>query len=153
MGYILMMLSVFFTDAGIKHYIDKNYARRVRHPRLGSRIIIEKYYNEGAALNFLSKKPGIMKAIHTALILIIGVLYYFLMRIQGKNLQKAGVALVLGGGLSNLLDRYTKGHVVDYFRINAGPKRLRNIIFNSSDFCIFIGALLAVIGADEMPLE
>ena len=61
---------------------------------------------------------------------------------------KTGVALLLGGGLSNLYDRYTKGHVVDYFHINIGPKRLRNIIFNISDFCVFIGALLAVAGAE-----
>ena len=59
-----------------------------------------------------------------------------------------GVALLLGGGLNNLYDRYTKGHVVDYFHLNFGPKWLRAIVFNISDFCIFIGALLAVAGSE-----
>ena len=89
-----------------------------------------------------------MQAIHTLLMLLLGVFYYFLLRREGKALQKTGVALLFGGGLSNLIDRYTKGHVVDYFRINRGPEWLRRIIFNISDFCIFIGALLAVCGAE-----
>ena len=58
------------------------------------------------------------------------------------------LALLLGGGLNNLYDRYTKGHVVDYFHLNFGPKWLRAIVFNISDFCIFIGALLAVAGSE-----
>ncbi len=61
------------------------------------------------------------------------------MRLSGHALEKTGVALLLGGGLNNLYDRYTKGHVVDYFHLNFGPKWLRAIVFNISDFCIFIG--------------
>lgn len=57
--------------------------------------------------------------------------------------------MLFGGGLSNLYDRYTKGHVVDYFHINIGPKWLRNIIFNVSDFFIFLGVILAAIGSEK----
>ena len=53
-----------------------------------------------------------------------------------------------GGGLSNLYDRYTKHHVVDYVRFQTGPKWFQRIIFNVSDFFIFIGAVLAVIGSE-----
>ena len=70
------------------------------------------------------------------------------MRLSGHALEETGVALLLGGGLNNLYDRYTKGHVVDYFHLNFGPKWLRAIVFNISDFCIFIGALLAVAGSE-----
>ena len=66
-------------------------------------------------------------------------------QIEGRRLADA---LLLGGGLNNLYDRYTKGHVVDYFHLNFGPKWLRAIVFNISDFCIFIGALLAVAGSE-----
>lgn len=118
----------------------------MRHPHLGGRLILEKYYNDGAALNLLAQKPRIMRLIHTIVLIIAGTFFYFYMRTSGKELSKTGLALLLGGGASNLTDRYTKGHVVDYFRINLGPKRLKRIIFNISDFCIFIGALLTVAG-------
>lgn len=56
--------------------------------------------------------------------------------------------MLAGGGLSNLYDRYTKYHVVDYVRFQTGPKWFQRIIFNVSDFFIFIGAVLAVIGSE-----
>jgi signal peptidase II len=56
------------------------------------------------------------------------------------------MAILAGGGLSNLFDRYTKGYVVDYLRFPFGPKKLRRIIFNVSDFFVFMGALLTAAG-------
>lgn len=148
MVYLLITAGVFLLDLGIKHSMDKKYARKVQYPRLRGKIILEKYYNDGAALNLLAKRPKVMRLLHTVILLFVGVCSYFVMKMTGKTLQKTGLSLLLGGGMSNLYDRYTKGHVIDYFRINIGPKRLRKIIFNISDFCIFIGALLAVIGTE-----
>lgn len=148
MLYFLITAGVFLADLCIKYYIDKKYARKVQHPRLGGSIILEKYYNNGATLNLLSHRPKLMRLLHTIVLVTVGILSYFPMRLSGRPLEKTGIALLLGGGLSNLFDRYTKGHVVDYFHINIGPKPLRRIIFNISDFCIFIGALLSVIGQE-----
>ena len=52
MVYAIIAGGVFLSDLILKRYMDKKYARKVRHPRLGGRIVLEKYYNEGAALNF-----------------------------------------------------------------------------------------------------
>lgn len=145
MIYLLITAGVFLLDFFIKAYMDKNYVRKEKHPRLGGKIILEKYYNNGAALNFLQQKTLLLRFIHTTVLLAVGVVYYLSLRYSGHPIGKTGLALLLGGGASNLFDRYTKGHVVDYFRINIGPKWLKNIIFNISDFCIFIGALLATL--------
>lgn len=149
MLYLLLTAGVFLADFAIKRRMDKKYARMVTHSRLGGRILIEKYYNKGAALNFLARKPELMRGIHTGMLIVIGIFYYFLLRCDGRKIEKTGVAMLLGGGLSNLYDRYTKGHVVDYFHINRGPEWFRRIIFNVSDFCVFIGTLLAVVGMEE----
>ncbi|MCI5874843.1 MAG: signal peptidase II [Clostridiales bacterium] len=148
MSYLFITAGVFLLDFIIKSYMDKKYARKVQHPRLNGAIILEKYYNRGAALNLLSQKPKILKFLHTAMLIAVGTVYYFIVRYSNRPVAKTGLALLLGGGLSNLFDRYTKGHVVDYFRINIGPKWLRRIIFNVSDFCVFIGALLAALSVD-----
>ena len=149
MVYLIITAGVFLLDSYLKSYMEKHYKRKEKHPRLRGRIIIEKYYNDGAALNLLAKKSGVMKFLQTCLMLLVSIAYYFVLRMTGRSLEKTGLALLTGGGLSNLFDRYTRGHVVDYFRINIGPKWLRSIIFNVSDFCIFIGAVLAVLGSEK----
>lgn len=148
MGYLLLTAGVFLLDFVVKRHMEQRLKCGEPHLKLKGRIILEKYYNKGAALNFLSHSPKKMTAIHTAVMLVVAAGYYFLLRIPGKSLGKTGMALLMGGGLNNLYDRYTKGYVVDYFRIYAGPKRLRRIIFNISDFCIFIGAVLSAAGSE-----
>lgn len=153
MLYLMLTAGVFLLDFFIKSYMDKNYARKVQHPRLNGIVIYEKYYNKGAALNFLEGKPKLLTFLHTVMLLFVGIVSYFNIRYFHRPIAKTGLALLMGGGLSNLFDRYTKGHVVDYFRINLGPKWLRRIIFNVSDFCVFIGALLATLGAEDIGKE
>ena len=144
----LLFCSTCGHSMSMKKYIDKKYARKVKNPRLGGIICIEKFYNKGATLNLLAKHPKAMTAIHSVIMAFVAVVYYFAMRMTGKKLTKTGLAMLAGGGLSNLYDRYTKHHVVDYVRFQTGPKWFRRIIFNVSDFFIFIGAVLAVIGSE-----
>lgn len=144
MIYLLIAAGVFLLDFFIKRYMDKTYEEKQRHARFGGKIILEKYYNSGAALNLLSRFPRVMRGIHTCAVVAVGIAYYLVLRTSGRPLAKTGLSLLLGGGMSNLYDRYTKDHVVDYFHLGLGPKRLRRIVFNISDFFVFFGALLAV---------
>ncbi len=153
MIYLIITACIFVSDLMLKAYIDKKYPCGLKHPRLNGAIILEKYYNRGAALNLLSKKPNFLKLLQTLLLITVGIFYYLTLRVSKKPIAKAGCALLFGGGCSNLLDRYAKGHVVDYFRINRGPKWLKRIIFNLSDFSIFIGAILTVCAADRKATE
>ena len=148
MPYILITGITFLIDFFIKRFVDKKYARKVEHHSRHDHLILEKYYNKGAALNFLAQKPRVMRGIHTGIMVFVAIGYYFLLRRPGREVTKVGTALLAGGGLNNLYDRYSKGYVVDYVRINIGPKWLRNIIFNVSDFFVFIGAFLAAAGSE-----
>ncbi len=47
-----------------------------------------------------------------------------------------GLALILGGALSNILDRATQGAVLDYIDLKIWP------VFNLADTAIFIGVVL-----------
>ena len=146
MIYIIITAAVFILDFFVKKYIDKHYKIKEKHPHLGGKVCIQKFYNRGATLNLLAKHPKIMTAVHSAVMLFVAVLFYFSMRISGKPLTKTGLAMLAGGGLSNLYDRYTKHHVIDYVRFGFGPKWFQQVIFNVSDFFIFIGAVLATVG-------
>ena len=60
---------------------------------------------------------------------------------------------MLGGAFSNTYDRLTKKYVVDYLELPKVPL-LNKIIFNLSDFCIALGALLTVLscGREKEPV-
>ena len=53
MVYAIIAGGVFLSDLILKRYMDKKYARKVRHPRLGGRIVLVKYYNYSATLYFM----------------------------------------------------------------------------------------------------
>jgi len=55
-------------------------------------------------------------------------------------LQDGGLALILGGGLGNLIDRISQqGYVVDFLRLGIGP--LHTGIFNIADAAITTGII------------
>jgi signal peptidase II len=53
-----------------------------------------------------------------------------------------GVSLLVGGGVSNLLDRIVHGAVVDFMNVGIGP--LRTGIFNVADMAIMLGVGIAL---------
>lgn len=149
MKYILVVAGIFGLDGWLKERIDRKY-QLGKKKRIGkSPVLIEKYYNTGATLNLLADKPGLMKGIHIAVMGLLSVLYIRLLG-NGKHSgidtgQKIGYSMMLGGGLSNLWDRIHKKHVVDYMRFDTPWRRFSSIVFNISDFFIFIGAAVAVL--------
>lgn len=148
MVFIAIAAAVFGIDVGIKKFVEKKYQRKERHPKCHNKIVIEKYYNNGAALNLLAKRPKLMRMIHSIVMVVVLLVDGMLLKTPDKTWTKTGLALLTGGGLNNLYDRYTKDHVVDYVRINMGPKWFRDIIFNVSDFFVFLGTILVVVGSE-----
>ena len=96
---------------------------------------------------FLENKGGkVVSFLHIPKILkgISGAMLCFCAFVLGKERQKGrvsiagiGYALLLGGGLSNFIDRMKKGSVTDYIRFPEFPvKKISNLVFNMSDFAI-----------------
>ncbi len=49
--------------------------------------------------------------------------------------------LIIGGGVSNLIDRLARGFVIDYIELNH---ILKGIVFNLADVCIVLGVILLI---------
>ena len=145
MLYFGIIAGIFTLDFWIKQYVDKKYSLKEKHLKFKNKIYIEKYYNHGAALNLLQKYPRVTRLLQTIMMVIVCVWYYISVKKSAKAIEKIGVACLLGGGLNNLYDRYTKGYVVDYLGFEFGPRWFRRIIFNISDFFVFIGAVMIVL--------
>jgi len=105
--------------------------------------------NPGA---FLGMFGGLSAGARTA-ILVVGVSIILAAATAMVLLSKktsafalVGAALLVGGGLSNLLDRlFREGVVVDYLRLGEPP--LVTGIFNLADVLLIIGAIMLAVPA------
>ncbi|HUP92018.1 MAG TPA: signal peptidase II [Solimonas sp.] len=98
--------------------------------------------NTGAAFSMLSNAPP-------AFFVLLGTgvsagIYLWLRRnVQGQALVACALALILGGALGNVIDRVTRGHVVDFVDFFVGNWHFA--AFNVADIAISIGAGLLIL--------
>jgi signal peptidase II len=103
-------------------------------------------HNDGAAFSFLSTASGWQRWLFTALALLVSAaILVWLRRLPatGRSLLAAGLCLVLGGALGNVIDRVLWGHVIDFIRVHYGDWYFP--AFNVADSSITIGAGLLVL--------
>ena len=146
MRYVLAILSIFTGELYLKDYIEAKVPENSEKKAFHDTIILTKHHNRGIAFNIGEKRPKIILWISVLLTALATVLFVCSLGFAGKRLLKWGLAFLLGGAFSNTYDRLKRGYVVDYFRLNVPVKRIRNLIFNLSDFCIMLGAAFTVMG-------
>lgn len=150
MNHIIIIFTIFTGEFLWKNHVEKKIPENSSKKALHNAVILTKYHNRGAAFNTGERIPGAIKWISVVLTMFAAVLFICSIGTAGKGLLKFGLSLLLGGAFSNTYDRLRRGYVVDYFRWNVPVKRIRNLIFNVSDFCIVIGALLIVLGETDL---
>jgi signal peptidase II len=101
-------------------------------------------FNRGAAFSFLAGAPGwqtpLLVGFALGAALLVSVL---LVRSPGRRAFCAGLALILGGALGNVIDRLRFGHVVDFLDLHAAGWHWP--AFNVADSAITIGAALLIL--------
>lgn len=140
-----MIAAIVLGDGVVKKNAEKHLADGKTRALLDGKLLLNLFHNEGIAFGAgKEQKENVRK-------LTMGLLAFATGMLVGtpgerKNgARRIGLALLIGGGISNLIDRMYKGYVVDYFSLNIGPfrEKLRRVVFNLSDFCILIGAVMA----------
>lgn len=145
MLYLFIVIAFVIAEHKIKNYMEEHRELGVKQEILGGRIILRKYHNTGAFLNFLEDKKELVKTISGVFLGLLALLFAFSLPKKGNKLYKLGLALLLGGAISNVSDRFRRGYVVDYFSINC--KKLKTVIFNLADFAIFIGSAFILLSS------
>lgn len=102
--------------------------------------ILDLYYiqNNGAAFSILQGRQSLL-IIFTILVMAGFLAYLISFRKKISRLEKFSIALILGGGVGNLIDRVMQGYVVDFIDIHIIP------IFNIADIAITCGCILFAI--------
>jgi len=104
--------------------------------------------NPGAAWSFLADAGGWQRWFFVVLSSVVSVVIaVWLWRIRNDGLMvlSAGLALVLGGAVGNLIDRIVLGHVTDFIQVWFGNWAFPS--FNVADAGISVGAAFLIIDA------
>jgi signal peptidase II len=103
--------------------------------------------NTGAAFSmFRNAAPVVFILLGTAV--SIGILWWLRRNPRGQSLVAVALSLILGGALGNVIDRATRGYVIDFIDCYWGDWHFA--AFNVADSAITIGAGLLIL---DMLLE
>ena len=149
-GMRLVLLAVVVTTIGCDQVTKRVASAHLRggavRSYLGDSVRLEYSENTGAFLSLGASLPRRARtalfSVGTALFLLGCLVTAFTRRL--KPLALMGLWLVLGGGVSNLVDRVLHGRVVDFLNIGIGS--LRTGIFNVADMAILLGLSLLLGG-------
>ena len=115
---------------------------------LNSFINLTHQKNPGAAFSFLADAGGWQRWFFVALasaVSVVIVVWLWRIRNAGQTVLSAGLAMVLGGAIGNLVDRILLGHVTDFIQVWFGNWAFPS--FNVADAGISVGAALLIIDA------
>jgi signal peptidase II len=134
-------------DQATKIWIDASLTYADRIPVIEGFFYITHVRNPGAAFSLFADGPAEFRLTFfiVATLLAIGVILSFFKRLApGDRLSALALGLILGGAVGNLIDRVTRGEVVDFlhFRLWGGYSWPD---FNLADSLIVVGVALLVL--------
>ena len=106
--------------------------------------------NTGAAFSMLADAPPAFFVL-LGVAVSVGILIWLRRHPQGERLVAVGLSLILGGALGNVIDRVTRGYVVDFVDFYWGGWHFA--AFNLADTAITIGAVMMIIDAFRKPAD
>ncbi len=104
-------------------------------------------FNRGASFSFLADAGGWQRWLFSSVSIVASVVIVVLLRrtAAGDKLNAAGLSLVLGGAVGNLVDRLWIGHVIDFLDVYYDAWHWP--AFNVADSAITVGAGILILGA------
>ena len=95
--------------------------------------------NRGAAFGMLSDNRWVFMVIST--VAIIGISVYLFKFCKERMLLKVGLALIISGGIGNMIDRTFYGYVIDMIDFHI----IWKWVFNVADSCVCVGAGIVIL--------
>ena len=146
MIFVIVVAAIFTLDFVIKKHIEEKFEDTDEKKILGNRITIQKFHNTGAILSSFKSHGEKVVAVTSAICAVLAGAWLRELMLKGNMAHKWGLSFMLGGALSNTYDRIKRKYVVDYVSFNSKKVKKRTVIYNISDWFIFAGGILVVIG-------
>lgn len=138
---LAVLIADQLTKLAVIHYIDL-YGRVPLAPFLN----LTHQRNPGAAFSFLADAGGWQRWFFTVLAAVVSAVigvWLWRARHAAPLPLAAGLSLVLGGAVGNLVDRLRHGYVTDFIQVWFGNWPFPS--FNIADAAISVGAALLII--------
>ena len=123
-----------------KHYLEDQSG----YSFIGDTFRLVYSENTGAFLGLGSSLPERVRTFLFSGLVAVFLLAFLIYVLRSSDVSKTGIiasALIISGGLSNLIDRLVNnGAVIDFMNLGIGS--LRTGIFNVADMAIMLGAFL-----------
>lgn len=127
MTTLFTALGTFALCRTARRYLDRSSRRPAEFA--GGRIKLTELRNKQAAFGVRvpARVLGVLSAVS------LGVAW------TQRRHHPVSTGLLLGGGLSNLAERWEQGSVYDYVQFPKAPGRVKHYVFNLADFAILAG--------------
>ncbi len=139
MGYFLIVIAWAFLDQWVKRWTVTNMTIGQTIPLIENVFHLTYSNNYGAAFSILQNRQTFL-ILFTAVMMVAMLVYMFTQRKKVGAWVMISLALIVGGGIGNLIDRVVNGYVVDMLDF-----RLWNPIFNVADVGVTCGCILLVL--------
>lgn len=136
MFYAILAIALVILDQIVKYLVRANIPLGQSIPFIPYLLDLTYVQNTGAAFSILNRHTWLLTLSSTAVVLVIAYLV-----VKGKLRGRLGLwsaALILAGGVGNLIDRTAFGFVTDMFQTTF----MNFAVFNVADCCITIGVPL-----------
>ncbi len=139
MLYALLAAVLLASDVLSKCWAVEVLAPLGEMPLIDGLIGLRYARNFGAAFSSFSGATLMLSAV--SLIVCTGAAWYLMKNIGMHPLAGVSLTMIFAGGIGNLIDRVTRGYVVDFFEFQF----IEFAIFNVADVFITVGAGLLFI--------
>lgn len=136
MNYILAIFGLIAFDQASKFLVVRYLKPTGTFPIVGDFLQLTYTQNTGAAFSILENQRWFFVFITSVLIII--CLYLLIAGKFKDDIGNFSLCLIIAGGAGNMIDRITRGYVVDFIYF----KSVNFAIFNFADTCVVVGALL-----------
>lgn len=139
MIYCIIAVIVLILDILTKHWAAAALINISTMPVINGVLHFTYVENSGVAFGMFRGQRVIFVTMSVIILIALGV--YFYKSCSRDVWIKLGTALIFGGSIGNMLERISKGYVVDFldFRIINFP------VFNVADIAVCVGAAALVV--------
>jgi signal peptidase II len=144
--WLLLSALIVLADQVSKSWITSHY-NEFEFTTILPILDITRMHNVGAAFSFLASASGWQRWLFIGLAVTVstGIVVWLYRMPRSHGLLAAGLALVLGGAVGNVIDRIRLGAVVDFIHFHWD--RAYFPAFNVADSAITVGAACLLLDA------
>lgn len=138
--WLSIVTSCVVLDQFTKFLAEKNFQKPLEVFPFFNLVLV---YNKGFAFGVWQSSGNLLKFVFYYLIplLVLTAVAVFFFKVK-DNFVKLGLALILGGGIGNLIDRFFYGKVRDFIDFHIGNWHYP--AFNVADTCVSLGIIILI---------